>query len=75
MADGVIMINADGIILMVNRAAAALFAFSEETAVGSRFMETIPDYEINDVLQSCLKSSREGSSHRRHACIGDQVTE
>ena len=73
MADGVIMINADGIILMVNRAAAALFAFSEETAVGSRFMETIPDYEINDVLQSCLKSGEQQEARVERAAGGSFV--
>ena len=56
MVDGVLMADAEGNILIVNPAAEKLFCFEEKTAIGHPLIETIPDHEISDTLQSCLKS-------------------
>ncbi|MDY6911588.1 MAG: ATP-binding protein [Chloroflexota bacterium] len=70
MVDGVIMIDRNGIIMMVNKAAARLFGFAEEIAVGSRLIEIIPDYEINDVFRSCLSSGEQRDAHVERAVVG-----
>jgi two-component system phosphate regulon sensor histidine kinase PhoR len=62
MADGVLMTDAEGNVLMVNPAAEKLFSFEEKVIIGHPLIETIPDYEISDMLQSCLKSGRQGAA-------------
>lgn len=59
MADGVVMADAEGNVLMVNTAAERLFDFAEKAAIGHPLIETIPDHEISDTLQSCLKSGQQ----------------
>jgi len=59
MADGVLMADAEGNVLMVNPAAEKLFCFEEKVAIGHPLIETIPDHEISDTLQSCLKSRQQ----------------
>lgn len=59
MADGVLMADAEGNVLMVNPAAEKLFCLEEKVAIGHPLIETIPDYEISDTLQSCLKSRQQ----------------
>ncbi len=58
MADGVLMTDAGGNVLMVNPAAEKLFCCEEKAAIGHPLIETIPDHEIRDTLQSCLKSGQ-----------------
>ncbi|MFP3974686.1 MAG: sensor histidine kinase [Chloroflexota bacterium] len=55
MADGVVMTDAAGTILLANPAVERLFGFEEARAKGLPFIEGIPDYEISDLLQSCIK--------------------
>ncbi|MFP3975156.1 MAG: sensor histidine kinase [Chloroflexota bacterium] len=55
MADGVVMTDADGTVLLANPAAERLFEFEEDRAKGSPFIEVIPDYEISELLRSCIK--------------------
>jgi two-component system phosphate regulon sensor histidine kinase PhoR len=59
MADGVLMADAEGNVLMVNPAAEKLFFFEEKEAIGHPLIETIPDHEISDTLRSCLNSGRQ----------------
>ena len=70
MADGVIMTDGDGVVLMVNRAAATIFGLTEERAIGSRLIERITDHEINDVLKSCLKSGKQQAAQIERASGG-----
>ncbi|MCL0070241.1 cell wall metabolism sensor histidine kinase WalK [Dehalococcoidia bacterium] len=59
MADGVLMADAEGNVLMVNPAAEKLFCFEEKAAIGHPLIEAVPDHEISDTLQSCLKSRQQ----------------
>ncbi|MBT9149295.1 MAG: ATP-binding protein [Dehalococcoidia bacterium] len=57
MVDGVLMTNLEGNVLMANSAAEKLFGF--KFAKGYPLIETIPDHEISDILQSCLRSGQQ----------------
>ena len=59
MVDGVLMTNLEGNVLMANPAVEKLFGFEEKSARGYPLIETILDHEINDILQSCLKSGQQ----------------
>jgi two-component system phosphate regulon sensor histidine kinase PhoR len=59
MADGILIADAEGNVLMVNPAAERLFGLAEKVSIGQPVIETIPDHEISDVLQSCLKTGKQ----------------
>ncbi|MDD5082103.1 MAG: ATP-binding protein [Dehalococcoidales bacterium] len=55
MADGVIMTDTDGNVVLVNRAAENLLSFQEKDATGKPFIEAIRDHELEEVLKACLR--------------------
>jgi len=59
MADGVIMTDGEGNVLLANPAAEKLFGFKQGKVRGRYFIEAVPDYEVDEVLRSCLKTGRE----------------
>ncbi len=59
MADGVIMTDAGGNIILANRAAGNLLGFKEENAAGKPAIEAVHDHEIDEILKSCLKIDKE----------------
>ena len=59
MADGVIMTNADGNVVLANPAAGKLFGFKEADAVNKPIIEVVHDHEVDEVLKLCLKTSSE----------------
>jgi two-component system phosphate regulon sensor histidine kinase PhoR len=59
IADGVIMTDADGNVLLANRVAGKLFGFKEEGVVGKPVIEVVHDHEVEDVLKLCLKTDTE----------------
>jgi two-component system phosphate regulon sensor histidine kinase PhoR len=59
MADGVIMTDREGAIVLANPAAAELFGFQEEAAIGRHFIEVVRDHDIDDVVKSCLNTQQE----------------
>ena len=56
MADGVVVIEADGRIELMNRAGEDILNANAKTAVGSRFMEAVRDHEIRDVISKALQT-------------------
>ena len=56
MADGVVVIEADGRIELMNRAGEEILNANAKTAVGSRFMEAVRDHEIRDVISKALQT-------------------
>ena len=56
MADGVVVIEADGKIELMNRAGEDILNANATTAVGSRFMEAVRDHEIRDVISKALQT-------------------
>ncbi len=59
MADGVIMTDSKGVIVLANRAAGIFFGFEEERAANKPVIEVVHDHEVDEVLKSCLKADKE----------------
>jgi two-component system phosphate regulon sensor histidine kinase PhoR len=59
MADGVIMTDNEGRVLLANHAAERMFDFEEKKVIGKHLIETVRDYEIDRALKSCLETSKE----------------
>ena len=59
MADGVIMTDADGNVVLANPAAGKLFGFKEENAVNKPIIEVVHDHEVDEILKLCLKTGQE----------------
>ncbi|MEE9202969.1 MAG: ATP-binding protein [Dehalococcoidia bacterium] len=58
MADGMVMTDAEGRVLLSNRAAEELFGFDEEKASGLPLIEVVRDHEINGAMQQCLETGQ-----------------
>jgi two-component system, OmpR family, phosphate regulon sensor histidine kinase PhoR len=56
IADGVIMTDIKGNILMANPASGNLFGFKEETVIGKPLIEAIINHEIEETLKKCLST-------------------
>jgi len=59
MADGVIMTDTEGKIVLVNRATEKIFQIRSEGALGRPLIEAVRDHEVNEVLKSCLETGQE----------------
>jgi two-component system phosphate regulon sensor histidine kinase PhoR len=59
MADGVIMTDADGNVILSNVAAGKLFGFKEEDAVNKPVIQVVHDHEVDEALKLCLKTDQE----------------
>jgi len=59
LADGIIVTDDEGSIVIANPAAERLFGFKRGEALGRHFIEMVHDYEIDELLKSCLKTQRE----------------
>ncbi len=57
MADGVISIDREGVITLINQTAAETFIISAADTVGMRISEVIRDHEILQLYSKCLQSS------------------
>ncbi len=58
MTDCVIMTDAEGQILLANKAAENLFEFDSKNVVARPLIEVVRHHEIDEVLKSCLKTFR-----------------
>jgi two-component system phosphate regulon sensor histidine kinase PhoR len=59
MADGVIMTDKDGNVVLTNPAAERLFGFKAADALARPLIEVVRDYEVEDVVRLCLKTGSE----------------
>jgi two-component system phosphate regulon sensor histidine kinase PhoR len=62
MADGVIMTDVDGNIVLANPAAGKLFGFKELDAISKPIIEAIHDHEVDEILKQCLKTGKQQST-------------
>jgi two-component system phosphate regulon sensor histidine kinase PhoR len=53
------MTDSEGTIMLANPAAENLFDFKKDEVAGRPLIEVVHDYEIDEVLKSCLKTARE----------------
>lgn len=59
MADGVILTDIEGNIVLTNKAVQNLFRIRDENAKAKPLIEVIRDHELNDILKSCLETGQE----------------
>ena len=58
MADGVILTDIEGNILLTNKAVQKLFRIRDENAKAKPLIEVIREHELNDILKSCLETGQ-----------------
>jgi len=56
MGDGILVVDSESRVTMVNRAVEKLLKLSEDEAVGRTFIEVVRDHELDSILQECLKT-------------------
>jgi two-component system phosphate regulon sensor histidine kinase PhoR len=61
MSDGIIVVNKDKKINMINDAAGKMLHINEAEVEGQTFIEVLMDYEINNMLQLCLNNREKQS--------------
>lgn len=59
MADGVILTDIEGNIVLTNQTAQRLFGISGENAKAKPLIEVVREHELNDILKSCLETGQE----------------
>jgi len=59
MADGIIMTDAGGDIVLANRAAGRLLGFKEENSAHKPAIEAVHEHEIDIILKQCLNTGKE----------------
>ncbi len=59
MGDAIFAVDAEGRVATVNTAAEKILQLSREDALGHTFIEVVRDYELDALLQRCLKSGEE----------------
>jgi two-component system phosphate regulon sensor histidine kinase PhoR len=58
MADGVIMTDVEGKVVLANQATERLFNFQEKDAIGMPLIEAVRDHEVDEILRLCLSTSQ-----------------
>ena len=58
MADGVIMTDVEGKIVLANQATERLFNFQEKDAINKHLIEVVHDHEADEILKLCLRTSQ-----------------
>jgi two-component system phosphate regulon sensor histidine kinase PhoR len=58
MADGVIMTDPEGNIVLANQTAERLFNFREKDVINKPLIEAVHDHEVDEVLRSCLSTGQ-----------------
>jgi two-component system phosphate regulon sensor histidine kinase PhoR len=56
MGDGILVVDADSKVTTVNQAALGILRLSENEVLGHTFVEVVRDYELNEILQHCLRA-------------------
>jgi two-component system phosphate regulon sensor histidine kinase PhoR len=59
MADGVILTDAEGNIILTNKAAQSLLSIRDEGAQDRPLIEVVREHELSDLLSSCLATGQE----------------
>jgi two-component system phosphate regulon sensor histidine kinase PhoR len=59
MADGIIMTDTEGNIVLANPASGKLFGFKEDEAINKYVIEVVHDHEVDEILKLCLNTTQE----------------
>jgi two-component system phosphate regulon sensor histidine kinase PhoR len=58
MADGVVMVDAEGKIILANQATERLFNFREKEVITRPLIEAVHDHEADEILKLCLRTGQ-----------------
>ncbi len=58
MADGVVMVDAEGKIVLANKATERLFNFQERDMIAKPLIEALRDHEVDEILKMCLRAGQ-----------------
>ena len=58
MADGVMMVDVEGKIVLANQATEKLFNFQEKDAINKPLIEIVHDHEADEILKLCLRTGQ-----------------
>lgn len=67
LTDGVVMTDGDKRIILANPSAERLFNFRETNVIGHPLIEAVHDYEIDEVVEKCLKTANEETAQLESA--------
>lgn len=56
MTDGIIIVDRDGIVRMINPAAQSIFNISEQEAINKRLVEVVRQHQLVELWQDCLRT-------------------
>jgi two-component system phosphate regulon sensor histidine kinase PhoR len=59
MPDGILVVDGEGRVAMINRAVEGMFQSSADKALGHTLIEVVRDHEIDDILQKCLRTGEQ----------------
>jgi two-component system phosphate regulon sensor histidine kinase PhoR len=59
MADGVIMTDVEGNVILANTAAGKFFRFKEADFLNKHLIEVVHDHEVDEILKECLETEKE----------------
>jgi two-component system phosphate regulon sensor histidine kinase PhoR len=59
MADGVILTDSEGNIIVINKAAQSLFSIKDNIAQDRPLIEVVREHELSDLLNQCLETGQE----------------
>jgi len=62
MADGIVVLDGEGKVTMMNQATRSILQIAEDSPEGKTFIEVVRDYEMNDVVRRCLDSGEQQST-------------
>jgi two-component system phosphate regulon sensor histidine kinase PhoR len=59
MSDGILVVDGDSRVTMVNLAARTMLQLPEDEEIDGTFVEVVRDYELNDIVQRCLSTGEQ----------------
>ena len=59
MSDGIFVVDGDSRVTLINAAARGLLQLSEDEKIERVFVEIVRDYELNDIVQRCLRTGEQ----------------
>ena len=59
MNDGILIVDHDGIVTMINKSASQIFHVSQQDAINHSLAEVIRDYRINDLFEKCSETKEQ----------------
>ena len=59
IADGILVVNADRVVIRVNRSQAERLCLEQERIVGRSLIKVLHDHEVDGVARRCMESGRE----------------